>query len=328
MKQRSNHNTENSSVFLGYDLPDYITKDDVMSFMIKFQHLIVDVEVVSNKRWGNYAKVTFQTASDAHMAMNYYNGRCWFELDLIVCLKPWKGSSRAKKVPNPVVQTTYNDDEVASYLPPYPGNSCTKIGSSIISSQPGKAGVKKLASYYTSCENLAEIGYKKCELQYASCDNLTTGLYEHRYTKEYTIKLSGLKMNVTKQEITELVAPFGELTSPIKIVSYPKNRVCYAYANFCIKQSAVTAVSELNKRKFGDRMIHVCHKGELEVVHSCIKELEVLANSELSSYDPDIASKGTLLKDGGKPLENANIEIDKSQTSTTFQKPTYLGIRF
>jgi len=297
MKQRSNHNTENSSVFLGYDLPDYITKDDVMSFMIRFQHVIVDVEVVSNKKWGNYAKVTFQTASDAHMAMNYYNGQCWVELDLIVCLKPWKGSSKTKEAPNPVVKTTYND-EVVSYLPPYPGNSCTKIGSSIISSQPSKVGV----------------------------DNLTTGLYEHRYAKEYTIKLSGLKMNVTKQEITELVAPFGELTSPIKIVSYPKNRVCYAYANFCTKQSAVTAVSELNKREFGDRMIHVCHKGELKVVHSCNKELEVLANSELSSYDPDITSKGTLLKDGGKPLENVNIEVDKSQTSTASQKSTYLGI--
>ena len=114
--------------------------------------------------------------------------------------------------------------------------------------------------------------------------------------------------------------PFGELTSSIKIVSYPNNGVCYAYANFCTKQSAVSAVSYLNKSEFGGRMIHVCHKGELEVVHSCNKELKALTNPPFYS---DITSKGTVLKDG-MPT-GVSTELDKAQTLNTILMPTYAG---
>jgi len=55
--------SSNSSVFFGYDLPEYITLVDAMSFMVKFKHVIDDVEVMLNEKWGNYAKVTLSTPS-------------------------------------------------------------------------------------------------------------------------------------------------------------------------------------------------------------------------------------------------------------------------
>jgi len=48
-------------------------------------------------------------------------------------------------------------------------------------------------------------------------------------------------------------------------------------------QSAVTAVSKLNNSEFDGRLIHVCHRGELEVEHSCVKELKDLVSSGLPS---------------------------------------------
>ena len=62
--------SSNSSVFFGYDLPEYITPVDVMSFMVKFKHVIDDVEVMLNEKWGNYAKVMLSTPSDVHAVMN------------------------------------------------------------------------------------------------------------------------------------------------------------------------------------------------------------------------------------------------------------------
>ena len=267
--------------------------------MIKFKQVVVDIEVIKNKKWGNYAKVTFQTVSDARSALYHYDGQYWTEHDLYVCLKPWK----TKKMSMSGTHTLYDDGSYPemlpnmSYLSPYPNSK--KTGSPIITSSGNKKG-----SYYASSENLAGTGLSNQRPHYSSCENLTSGFYK---SHEYTIKLSGLKMNARKQEITKLAVPFGELTSPIKIVSYPKTGVYYAYVNFCSKQSAVMAVSGLDKTRFDGRLIHVCHKGELEVEHSCAKELDYLMTLELSSN-----TTASHDEDGG----HSNVS-NKSQTQTS-----------
>ena len=275
-------------MFLGYDLPDYISEDDIMRFMIKFKQVVVDIEVIKNKKWGNYAKVTFQTVSDARSALYHYDGQYWTEHDLYVFLKPWK-----TKIPD------------MSYLSP-----SKKTGSPIITS----SGTKN-ASHYASSENLAGSRLSNQKLHYSSCKNLTSRFYK---SHEYTIKLSGLKTDVRKQEITKLVTPFGELTiySPIKVVSYSKTGVCYAYVNFCSKQSAVTAVSHLDQTWFDGRLIHVCHKGELEVEHSCAKELDYLMTLELSS------NTSTSHDEDGR---RSNV-INKSQAQTSESMSTLANI--
>ena len=43
--------------------------------MVKFKHVIDDVEVVLYEKWGGYAKVTLSTPSDACTVMKYYSGK-------------------------------------------------------------------------------------------------------------------------------------------------------------------------------------------------------------------------------------------------------------
>lgn len=95
---------EQASVFFGYDLPDDITEDEILSFLEEFQQYIVGVEVVLNEKCGNYAKVTFTTHSDAKAAMKYYSNQPWYDMGINVTLKPWKdreftNSSPKKRVP-------------------------------------------------------------------------------------------------------------------------------------------------------------------------------------------------------------------------------------
>ena len=87
-------------------------------------------------------------------------------------------------------------------------------------------------------------------------------------------------MNIKEKDVVKLVKPFGDLTSRIRFASYPQNGICYAYANYCNSSSAIAAVSELDRSEFNGVKIHVCHRGELGVDHSCHKMLQILAAEE------------------------------------------------
>ena len=90
-----------SSIFFGYNLPDDITEDEILSFLEEFQQSVINIEVVLNEKCGNYAKVTFATHSDAQAAMQQYNNQPWYDMGINVTLKPWKerreSSSPTKK---------------------------------------------------------------------------------------------------------------------------------------------------------------------------------------------------------------------------------------
>ena len=88
-----------SSIFIGYDLPDDTTEDEILSFLEKFQQSIIDIEVVLNEKCGNYAKVTFSTHSDAQAAMQQYNNQ--------VTLKPWKERKESSSPPKKHVSCKY-----------------------------------------------------------------------------------------------------------------------------------------------------------------------------------------------------------------------------
>ena len=63
--------SKTSSEFFGYNILEDITPDDISSFMVKSKYVSVDVEVMLNEKWSNYAKVTLSTPSDALAAMKY-----------------------------------------------------------------------------------------------------------------------------------------------------------------------------------------------------------------------------------------------------------------
>jgi len=63
--------------------------------MVKSKYVSVDVEVMLNEKWRNYAKVTLSKPSDALAAMKYWQ---WKVLARIaVTLKPWKNKAEASK---------------------------------------------------------------------------------------------------------------------------------------------------------------------------------------------------------------------------------------
>ena len=47
-------------MFLGYDLPDYISEDDIMRFMIKFKQVVVDIEVIKTRNGETMPKSRFR----------------------------------------------------------------------------------------------------------------------------------------------------------------------------------------------------------------------------------------------------------------------------
>ena len=286
-------------MFFGYDLPDYITEEDIVSFLEEFEQVIVDVEVVSNEKHGNYARVTFKTSADAHEAMRHYSGQYWYELGVHVVLKPWKEKEMPHKKKQQHREHTLGESDItydglnvsgkglqlskpcsstASFLLPYPESHQSKMGKPIYSE--GEANSTDLENKQ---EKLTGSG----------------GPHKEYYPKEYTIKLSGLSIDVREEEILQLVKPFGDLTSPVRIARFPENGICYAYANYYTSNSAVTAVSELDESEFKGVRIHVCHKGELGVDHSCRKILQELAEEEydnvsIASYDDHHSRKYTI----------------------------------
>ena len=270
---------QHSSMFFGYDLPDDITEDDILSFLEEYEQNIVSIEVEFNEKHGNYARVTFETSTDAREAMAYYSGQYWF--GVYVVLKPWKEKERAQKRKKQQrhFKRIYNEDdddnlsicsdstqqsETYSYkdsyfLQPYPGSCDSKAGKPIYS------------------ENATESKQQEKKL---------TGSSGSR-KEEYTIKISGLSFDVKEKDILTLVKPFGNLTSPVRIASYPQNGICYAYVNYCNSSSARAAVAQLDRSEFDNSRVHVCHKGRLGVNHSCRKQLQELAEEDYDNTTVD-----------------------------------------
>ena len=265
-------------MFFGYDLPDYITEDDILSFLEEYEPSIVSIEVELNQRHGNYAKVTFEMAAVAYGAMDYYSGQYWDKFDVQVVLKPWKekGRSSQKKWRQHFKDTYYEDDDNFSI--------CSESSQQSMSRSYNTSS-HFLLPYPSSSEN------KVGEPMYSECDVEPTELMQNRKKPlrssgcQYSIKISGLDFGVTENDILKLVEPFGDLTNPVIIARFPENGICYAYADFHASISARKAVSKLNKSEFNGVKIHVCHKGKLRVVHSCRKELEKLAEEEYSDID-------------------------------------------
>ena len=115
------------------------------------------------------------------------------------------------------------------FLPPYPGS----VGDS-----------KTDKPVYSQSKTQLETQQKR------KPDHKTADSHNGRYNKEYTIKLSGLKIDVEEKEIFELVKPFGDLTSRVRIASYPESGVCYAYVIYYSIQAALNAVSQLDESEF------------------------------------------------------------------------------
>ena len=287
---------KHSSMFFGYDLPD-VTEDDILSFLEEYEQSIISIEVEFNEKHGNYARVTFETATNAREAMAYYSGQYWYEFGVYVVLKPWKEKKRAnkRKKQQRHSKCIYDDDgdnlsicsdstqqsETYSYkdsyfLQPYPGSCDSKADKPIYS------------------ENSTESKQQEKKL---------TGSSGSR-KEEYTIKISGLSYDVKEKNILELVKPFGDLTNPVKIASYPQNGICYAYVDYCSSSSARAAVAELDRSEFNNARIHVCHRDKLRVDHSCHKKLQ-----ELAEEDYDDPAEGTIVDsfDGFNQVQDTSI---------------------
>ena len=219
--------------------------------------------------------------------MKYYSGKYWPEFDLTVILKPWKERADSKKSQSQAVSYTdvsvYDDDDNFSDSCESSHSSVSQLsqsfsGSYFLPPYPGSVGDSKTGKPVYS--------HNKIQLetqQKRKPDHKTADSHKGRYNKEYTNQLSGLKIDVEEKEIFELVKPFGDLTSRVRIASYPESGVCYAYANYYSIQAALNAVSQLDESEFCGQRIHVCHRGGLGVEHSCKKELQALAERSSDS---------------------------------------------
>ena len=266
------------SMFFGYDLPDDITEEDILTFLEEFEQSIVSIEVELNEKHGNYARVTFETSTDAREAMTYYSGQYWYEFDVHVVLKPWKEKERSQKRKKQQqhskhVYNDVDDDNLSTcsestqksetysrkdsyFLLPYPDS---KAGKPIYSESSTESKQQE--------KKLTESGGSRKE--------------------EYTVKISGLSFDVKEKDVLKLVKPFGDLTSPVRIASYPQNGICYAYVNYCSSSSARAAVTKLDKSEFNNARMHVCHRDKLGVDHSCRKKLRELAEGEYDAATID-----------------------------------------
>ena len=287
-------------MFFGYDLPEDITEDDILSFLEEYEQSIVSIDVELNEKHGNYARITFETSTDAREAMRYYSGQYWYELGIYVVLKPWKEKERSQEKKQQRSKHSYDDYDdnfstcsesvqqsrtrsynSSRFLLPYPGSNESKAGEPIISEDDVKSAESKQQE-------------KK----------LTVPRSSGSRKEEYTIKISGLSFDIKEKDILKLVKPFGDLTSPIKIASYPDSGICYAYVNYCRLTSARAAVSELDRSEFNDVRIHVCHRGKLGVDHSCRKELQELAEEEYIDIDMTTDPRSV---DSVKQVQDASI---------------------
>ena len=256
--------------------------------MAKYKHVIDDVEVILNERCGNYAKITLLSSFDALTVRKYYSGKYWHKYKLTVTLKPWKAIAEAKttkKRHEEIVAHTTQDIPVSrnSYKSAHNPSSFLSMSKPHYKGDTRKPGYAKGGSEFRKRQKRM-FCYKRCD---------PSGYCEGHYSQEYPIKLSGLTLNVKEKDIFKLVKPFGTLTRPIRVARYPENQRCYAYADYCSKHSAIQAVHGLDESEFGGSKIHVCHRGELEVVHSCKEKLHALLSSELASSESSISRGNT-----------------------------------
>ena len=293
-----------SVVFIGYKLPDNITKDDIFILMHEYKQSVINVEVLYKKK-GNVAKVTFATSSAAQAAIKQYSGQYWYQFGVRIVLKPWdeqRGSSVVRK------KQKHANEDVSLF-----DNSCMIQGATHYSQfTSSKEVYSQGATHYPQFTSSKEI-YSQgatCFLSpypghTVSIDKVQTctltmdsrlNTYEDNF-REYTIKIYGLSLDVNKSEIFHLVKPFGELTSPVKVNRYPAN--CYAYVNYYNQSSAVAAVSALNGKEFNGTRIHVCHKGGLEVTHNCRNEHHTLNDVQKLMY-------GSLTQEGPKQVQKSD----------------------
>ena len=160
------------------------------------------------------------------------------------------------------------------FLPPYPGSHESKTGKPIYSERRVKLAESKQQQNRSASGAISE-SIKSTKQQKKS-----SGTHKDHYYKEYTIKISGLSFDVRESDIVKLAKPFGDLTSPVRIASYPENNIYYAYVNYYSARSAILAVSELDEIEFNGAKMHVCHRSELGVEHSCRERLKELAKKE------------------------------------------------
>ena len=141
----------------------------------------------------------------------------------------------------------------------------------------------------------------------------------------YTIKLSGLRLNVKQSRIEKLIEPFGNFAC-VKILRYSDTRVCYAYVDYSQKTSAEKAVEELDKYELSGTKIHVCHKSDK---HNCRQELEALNNPDNFTFQPDISGSDTIVehhevetKSFTQEIANQNPSVLSSTASSIIENPT------
>ena len=253
-KLQANATSDNHSVvFFGYDLPDSVTKNDILLLLNEYKQTIINIEVV-RKRKQNFAKITFVTSAAARAATEHYSGQYWYDFGVRIVLKPWEEKRKLHVLQSNELSPSDSKCKVNSYE-----------GLELHCSPLDRMHSQSTASFLSPYPKLSDT------TDTHSSDSLTDS---HTYdlppnSKEYTIKVYGLSLNVRKQEVNAMVIPFGDLTSPVKINRYPGSNVCYAYVNFRNQHSAIAAVSELNGSEFSGTKIHVCHKGQLEVDHNC-----------------------------------------------------------
>ena len=263
---QANATSDNRAVvFFGYDLPDSVTKNDILLLLNEYEQTIINIEVV-HKRKGNYAKITFITSAAAQAATKHYSGQYWYDFGVHIVLKPWKEKRKSH-----VLQSNENNE-----LSPC-DSKCSYKGLELHCTPSDGIHSQSTTSFLSPYPKLSDT------TDAHSSDSLTDS---HTYdlppnSKEYTIKVYGLSLNVRKQEVNAMVMPFGDLTSPVKINRYPGNNVCYAYVNFWDQHSATAAVSELDGSEFNGTKVHVCHKGQLEVDHNCRFEHRALNDGQM-----------------------------------------------
>ena len=283
-----------SCVFFGYNIPDDVTKDDIKSFLEDCVESIVSIDIIHSRWCGCHAKIVFRTPSSAHAAITQYDGMYWEDFDVSVSLKLWKDTS--------MHQTKQHQATVKG----------------AVQEVKSKNTVDKSSLHATNLVSKSRKPVHQVEVHKIK-EPARQSHYYSSGSQSYTIKLSGLSFSIKEREIEKLVKPFGDVAN-VKILRYPENGICYAYVNYCQKSSAEQAVLTLDKREFDGRKIHVCHKGELGVDHSCRLELKDLNNSKSSASLLSVNASETVTTLSNSPQQSGshdNITISPSNSEVT-----------
>jgi len=297
-------------------LPADITEDDILSFFKESAQFIVSV--ILYYRWsGNFAKIVFKTSSDADAAIKRYHASYWETFDIGVALKPWREndtteSQKKQDQAETTVQDNGNKPKKSIDNPSYEKRKKNLTNPS----EPVRKSLHQQSEVQTHRLKRHQVEQSR----YSSNQSLNSDSSERWYPEVYTIKLSGLKCNIKKKKIENLVNPFGSLARHVKILCYPENGICYAYVDYCQKSSAKQAVLKLDKSEFNGAKIHVCHKGKLGFDHNCRHEVETLNNPNNLAYgvnEPSVSTSNltTTSSDDPKVVQHGSDRtVDKTST--------------